>query len=153
MSRFLAALLAATFAVPGAALAADAAATVKAFYVPTVWNPLEGDDLSAMTGAAKDLFEKSAKVSAESGEMGCIDFVVTVAAQDYDEAEIAKTVTVADTATEANGDHTVVATFKNFGSPQTITWTMRPVGGAWKVADIASGDEIATWVLAEMSCG
>lgn len=152
MSRFAAALLAATFAVPGAALAADAAATVKAFYVPAIWNPLEGEDLSAMTGPAKVLFEKSAKVSADSGEMGCIDFVVTVAAQDYDDAEIARTLKVADTATEANGDHEVVATFKNFDAPQTITWTMRPVGGAWKVADIASSDPDAAWRLSEMSC-
>jgi hypothetical protein len=134
----------------GPAFAAGAAETVRGFYAPTVWNPLETDDVSRMTGPALALFQRSAKASAESGEMGCIDFVVTVGGQDFDDEEIARTIETEETGRDAAGDTLVTARFKSFDEPQEMRWTMREEGGVWKVADLESPAD--DWKLSTLPC-
>lgn len=155
MNRFVLAALGIAAFLPSAAeaQAADAAGTVRGFYVPSIWNPLEEGNLSPMTGPALALFQKSAKMSAESGETGCVDFVVTVGGQDYDDQEIARTVRTEETGTTAKGDTLVTALFRIFPddpADQEIRWTMREVDGAWKVADIESPE--GDWRLSTLPC-
>lgn len=143
-------LLAAT----GPAAAQDVAAAVRALYAPTVWNPLESDDLSKLTGPALALFERNAAQSAESGEMGCIDFVVTVGGQDFDEEEVARSIRTEVAGITSEGDAQVEAHFRSFPgeeADQEIRWTMREVDGVWKVADIESPAD--NWILSTFPCG
>lgn len=147
-------LIAGLLAATGAPAAEDAAEAVRAFYAPTVWNPLENDDLSKLTGPALDLFQRSARQSAESGEMGCIDFVVTVGGQDFDDETVAETIRTEETGRTAAGDTLVSAHFRSFAedeADQEIRWTMRQVDGAWKVADIESPAD--DWSLSSFPCG
>lgn len=140
-------------AATGTAMAADAVETVRSFYAPEVWNPLESDDLSRLTGPALTLFQKSAAAAAEGGEMGCIDFVVTVGGQDYDDEEVAKTIRAAETGRTPEGDTQVTARFRAFPdatAEEEIRWTMRDVDGAWKVADIESPAD--DWKLSTFPC-
>ncbi|WP_210168471.1 hypothetical protein [Aureimonas sp. Leaf460] len=145
-------LAAGLLSLAGAASAEEAAEAVRALYAP-VWNPLEGEDLSKLTGPALALFEKSAKVSAETGEAGCVDFVVTVGGQDFDDEEVARTIETVETGRSPEGDALVTARFRSFpdgDADQEIRWTMRQVGGAWKVADIES--PLDEWKLSTFPC-
>ncbi|KQT45110.1 hypothetical protein ASG43_12450 [Aureimonas sp. Leaf454] len=132
------------------ALAEGAAETVRGFYAPTVWNPLESEDVSGLTGPALALFRRSAELSAQAGEMGCVDFVVTVGGQDYDEEEIATTIETEVTGRDDAGDTEVTARFQLFGERREMRWTMREDGDRWKVADLESPDD--DWKLSTLPC-
>ena len=149
MTRLSALVFAAAMAMPSAASAASALETVRGLYVPTIWNPLEEDSLSGVTEPALAVFRKSA-ASATDGEVGCIDFVVTADGQDYDDAEIAKSLELKDRGEDANGDTEIAARFDLFSEPHEVVWTMREEDGVWKVADIAS--KTSRWRLSEMTC-
>jgi hypothetical protein len=126
-----------------AAEAADALETVRAFYVPSIWNPLEGG-IEATTGPALAVLEKNEAQT----EAACIDFVPTVGGQDYDDAAIGKTLKLQDTGRGTSGATEISATFQLFDEKQEILWTMVEEAGDWKVADIASSE----WRLSEIPC-
>ncbi|MBX3531441.1 MAG: DUF3828 domain-containing protein [Rhizobiaceae bacterium] len=100
------------------------------------------------TGPAARQFSARDRAVANGGEMGCVDFDMSLDAQDYDEDELARTLRLDET---VNGDDAiVVAHFDLFGRPTEIEWTMRRVGGEWKVADIASRTN--GWRFSEFDC-
>ncbi len=138
--RFASALLPLLLGAAAPALAADGALdAVRAFYT----EPLADErDPALFTGAARETIEKD--LSAESG---CIGFSFVFNGQDFDEAEVARTLKLAEEP-GADGAQAVTARFDNFGQPQEVVWTMRQTEGAWKVADVTiafEGDD--DWTL------
>jgi hypothetical protein len=106
----------------------DAAEAVRAFYTA----PLADErDPALFTGSARATIETDL-----AAEGGCIGFSFVFNGQDFDEAEVARTLDLS-TAPGANGDETVTASFDNFGERQQVVWTMRQTEDAWKVADVA----------------
>lgn len=88
-----------------------------------------------------DLIWKDAKNSA--GTVGAIDADPLYNAQDIDIKNFAVG------AGRTDGDTaSVVATFSNFGSKQSITFQLKRVGTAWKIDDIGygDGDSLMKWL-------
>ena len=138
--------------VPTLALAGPASDAVRAFYAPVGF---EADP--AMRGhfvdPAKSIFEQYDKSSANSEEVGCIDFVLAIDAQDYDQGELDRTLKLVESV--AGNEATVTATFSLFpNSPdaaRSIEWSLKKVGAEWKVSDIAS--KASGWRLSTFECG
>ena len=86
----------------------------------------------------------------EGGEGACVDFVMAIDAQDYDEAEIARTLTLSEAF--SRGDAVVSAEFMVFGEPHLVQWILMDEDGddSWKVADIAAPN--SGWRLSDMEC-
>ena len=100
------------------------------------------------TGAAKAYLDANDLAWAENEE-ACLDFGLTVDAQDYDEAEIARTLQLKES---VQGDGAIVmADFTMFGVKRTLEWTLEREGRSWLVADIMS--LTGGWRLSEFSCG
>ena len=145
--RFAAALvgLAALASVPAGtarADAGDAVATVRAFYL----NP-EADEreLSRFTGPAREALKRAA--AGPEGEESCIDFSFVFDGQDYDEAAVAASLKLSEDKQGADAS-VVTADFTNFDESQEVVWTMKQVGGAWKVADVESPS--GEWTLGDL---
>ena len=82
----------------------------------------------------------------------CIDFVPSIDAQDFEQSELDRTLRLDE---EVSGqDATVNAYFNLFrGQPDSerlVIWTLKQVGGRWKVADIMS--DTSQWLLSEFAC-
>lgn len=138
--RLTAALLPLLLGFAAPAFAADGAVdAVRAFYTA----PLADErDPALFTGAARATIETDL-----ASESGCIGFSFVFNGQDFDEAEVARTL-VLSTGADDDGGGTVTARFDNFGQPQEVVWTMRQTDGAWKVADVTiafEGDD--DWTL------
>lgn len=76
----------------------------------------------------------------------CIGFGVDVSGQDYDAAEILRTLQI-----EAVNEGTrqiVHARFRNFGKPEIVSYEFAPVDGHWRIDDIAGQG----WRLSEIPC-
>jgi hypothetical protein len=130
--------------------AGPASDAVRFFYAPVKSESLP-EFRERFAGAALEKFEENDK-SAGEGEIGCIDFVLSVDAQDLDDNEVARTLKLDEkTSGEAA---TVTASFNLFPaepeSRRQIVWSLEQVGGAWKVVDIASPDN--GWRLSEFDC-
>ena len=76
------------------------------------------------------LIDKDQKETPE-GEVGRIDWDLFVDGQDWELTEL-KIVPVSQSATQAE----VRATFKNFGEPRDILYTLVPEDGHWRIDDI-----------------
>lgn len=130
----------------GPAAAGEASDVVKAFYDdPAALS--DPDKRALFTGPALD-FLNAADMAWDRDETVCIDFGFAVDAQDYDDAEIARTLTLDETVSGDTGR--VVANFSNFGQPTRIDWTLRKNAGNWLVSDIAS--EANQWRVSNMIC-
>jgi hypothetical protein len=128
------------------ALAGPAADAVQFFY-SNIGAEFEPANANRFVDPAKSVFEAALK-----SEEPCIDFGVAIDAQDYDDAQIAKTLKLAE---DVSGDQAMVtASFSLFeGDPQNdreIVWELKQVGGQWKVADI--GQANGAWKLSEFTC-
>ncbi len=136
----------------GGALAGPAADTVRAFYLPQVQSATDADIRGRFVDPARSQLDKNDK-AAEAGEgVGCIDWDLAADGQDFEDAEIARTLKLGE---KVSGDRAVVtARFRQFAAPDsstaTVEWTLRKVGGAWKVADIASLSN--DWRLSSLDC-
>lgn len=65
----------------------------------------------------------------------CVDFGFSIPGQDYDEAEIARTLSVA---TAGDTDRQIItASFSTFNIPTQVTYEFVPEDGFWKIDDIA----------------
>jgi hypothetical protein len=135
---------------PAASLAGEASDAVMFFYSEPTYEP-DPALRDRFVDPAKSVFAASDKV-AVNGD-ACIDWVLAIDAQDYDEATLASTLKLAES---VKGDAAeVTATFTLFPDAQAnsrreVLWTLREVGGAWKVADIAS--RTGGWTLSELTC-
>jgi hypothetical protein len=140
-------VLMSVFALPTApALAGDPSLAVQYFY----------DNLSAETGLEnRDRFAgpaldflNAADAAWDRDETLCLDFGFPVDAQDYDDAEIARTLKFEET---VDGDTAnVVAHFDNFGEPTEVEWTLVQKSAGWQVSDVASTAN--DWRLSTFSC-
>lgn len=97
--------------------------------------------LSAPAQRGQFLSERLAGFYAANGTYGddlaraCVDFDFAIPGNDYDGAEILRTLSVS-----AAGDarrRTVTADFVNFGTPARVAYEFVPEGGFWRLDDIA----------------
>ena len=136
----------------GAALAGPAADTVRAFYLPQVQSATDAESRDRFVDPARSQLDKN-DATAEAGEgVGCIDWDLAADGQDFEDAAIARTLKLSE---KVSGERAVVtARFRQFsgagGGTTTVEWTLRKVGGAWKVADIASLS--GNWRLSSLDC-
>jgi len=134
---------------PVAAFAGAPADLVKSFYPPIV----SESDVSLRdhyTDPAKTKLDQN-DVQEAANDVGCIDFGLSVDAQDFDEDSISRTLKLDETVT---GDEAkVIASFRLFANDSVdrkIEWNLKKVGGDWKVSDIASPE--SNWRLSEFDC-
>jgi hypothetical protein len=144
--------LAIVIAVPIGAKAGEPSELVKRFY-DQVGLEFEPSGRALFTPPASDVLEQSDKMSKGGEEVGCIDFGLAVDGQDYDDAEIARTLKLDE---KVDGENAAVtASFNLFVGDDTATrqiqWILKRVGGDWKVADISSAT--SDWKLSEFDCG
>jgi hypothetical protein len=136
--------------VSGTAFAGPASDAVRFFYAPDA-NETDPANRDRFTDPA---LSKLAEYDASTNggeELGCIDWVMAIDAQDVDEDELARTLTLEEKVT---GDTaSVIARFRLFADAQSareVVWSLRKVDGAWKVADIAS--PVSDWRLSGLDC-
>lgn len=122
---------------------------VRFFYDPPSYEP-DPAVRDHFTDPAKSKFDQNDKVSTD-GET-CFDWVLGLDAQDYDEAVLAKTLKLEED--ETGDTATVTATFSLFdGQPDSdreIVWSLKNVGGAWKISDIWS--KTNDWKVSTLEC-
>lgn len=137
---------------------------VRSFYESDpIYNPGFDKPFEArLTGPALAAVRKSDKESAASGEIGCIDFVLSLNAQDSDEPTVRRTLKLTEVGAGKAGRATIDASFVNFeleGIPadqQTRTvveYDLQQVGDAWRVSDISAkavDDQSFGWRLSEL---
>ena len=147
--RLLLALALSLAALP--AFAGPASDAVRFFYTPEadVTDPALRD---RFIDPALAKFKQDDKLSNGGTEIGCIDFALQYDAQDLDDAEMARTLKLTE---DVKGDKaTVTAKFNLFPTGEeagrSIVWSLKQVGGAWKIADIASGS--GDWKLSDFEC-
>lgn len=143
---------AALLALSGTAFAGPASDAVQFFYTEPM--PVVNDTAlnDRFVDPALTQLKNDTRISEEGEGIGCIDFALQISAQDYDETLLAKTLKLTE---EVNGDDaTVTATFNLFDNdPEAdgaVVWSLKNVGGAWKIADIANGN--GDWRLSEFDC-
>ncbi len=140
--RFSLALVLALTAAP--AFAGPASDAVKFFY-SNIGAEYDAANRGRFVDPAKAVLDANDK-----SEEACIDFGLALDAQDYDEAEVAKTLKL----TEESGGETVIASFTLFpgdkDSERAIVWQLKQVGGEWKIADVVSDE--SGWRLSEFTC-
>ncbi len=128
------------------AFAADPTEAVKFFYNDP-GSELSTENRDRFTGKAKDVLDAADK-EADSDEGACIDFMLSVDGQDFDEDELKKSLNLAGSI--AGDSATVKATFKQFGEDAEIIWSLEKAGEDWKVSDIASVKN--EWKLTGIDC-
>lgn len=140
-------------AAPSLALAGPAADAVKFFYAPQVRFEADAKYRDRFTEPVTKLFRLNDEVQAKNpDQVPCIDFDPGLDAQDFDQKTVTKTLKL----TEAlEGDAgTVTARFSLFpdgdGSQREMVWSLRKIGGKWKIADIASSTN--GWTLSQLEC-
>lgn len=80
----------------------------------------------------------------------CIDFGLHINGQDFDEAEIARSLRLQ---TRLDGDRAAVdARFRSFGKTNHFRFEFARSGDAWKIADIMSLTPDARWRLSQVPC-
>lgn len=136
--------------VPTAAFAGPATDAVRYFYSPDA-NETDPANRDRFTGPALAKLGEYDASTRGGEELGCIDWVMAIDAQDLDEAELARSLELDE---KVDGDTaTVTARFKLFadeGSRREIVWDLAKVGGDWKIADIAS--QTTGWRLSQLDC-
>lgn len=105
------------------------------------------DNRSRFTGPALD-FLNAADAAWIRDETACIDFGFAIDAQDFDEAEIARTLMLDETVDSNTAN--VVAQFDNFGQPTEVEWTLSQGAAGWQVSDVAS--KANDWRVSAMHC-
>ena len=127
-------------------LAGEPADAVKHFY-DNLGTETQKENRDRFTGPALD-FLNASDATWERDETNCIEFGFAVDAQDFDDAEIAKTLKLDET---VNGDSAEVkASFDNFGQATQVEWSLKKTSAGWQVSDI--GSSVNDWRLSAMSC-
>jgi hypothetical protein len=139
---------------PITAFAGPASDAVKFFYIPEVKFEADAQYRSRFTEPVTKLFElNDAAIQKNPDQLACIDFDPGLDAQDFDQATIDKTLKLSE---QIDGDTAqVTAIFDLFptgedDSNREMVWSMKKVGGEWKIADIAS--KTNNWKLSELGC-
>ena len=146
-------LAALTTALPAAALAGPASDAVKFFYVTAVRFEADAQYRDRFTEPVTKLFDLNDQATKKNpDQVACIDFDPGLDAQDFDQKTVSKTLKLSET---VDGDTAqVVASFSLFsdgdGSKREMNWSLKKVGGKWKVSDIAS--KTSGWTLSQLEC-
>ena len=126
---------------------AGEAADVVGYFYDNLGAETQPENRGRFTGPAL-AFLNAADAAWERDETNCIEFGFSVDAQDFDEAEIEKTLALDET---IDGDTaTVIAAFENFGQATRVEWTLRQTPSGWLVSDIASPTN--GWRVSSMTC-
>ena len=144
MKRLILSAALALSAVP--AHAADPTEAVQFFYNDP-GSELSTENRDRFAGKAKDVLDAADK-EAESDNGPCIDFMLSVDGQDFDDDELKKSLNLAGAI--AGDTATVKATFKQFGEDAEIIWSLEKAGDDWKISDIASVKN--DWKLTGIDC-
>ncbi|HEV7255817.1 MAG TPA: hypothetical protein VGN97_22305 [Mesorhizobium sp.] len=146
------ALILAILAGASPAAAGEATEAVRRFYEPVEGGEWLPEHRDRFTEPAVAIFEKNDKLSNNGEELGCLDFALSIDAQDYDQETVDRTLGFSEVVTGDQAE--VTATFEHFPDqqeePSAIVWNLRRIDGAWKVADIASPER--GWRLSEFDC-
>ena len=135
------------FAIPAApAFAGEPAEAVRYFY-ENLGMESDPPNRERFTGPALAFFN-AADAAWLRDETNCIEFGFPVDAQDFDENEIARTLTLDEDVEGAAA--TVTAKFDNFGRGTQIEWTLQETASGWLVSDIASPGN--AWRVSTMTC-
>ncbi len=148
--KLLPTLFAFALLAPAPALAGPASDAIRFFYDEPTFEP-DPSVRDHFVDPAKTQFERN-DAMASGGDAGCIDWVLAIDGQDFDEATLKKTLKLDET---VNGDGAqVTATFTLFPtgekSDREIVWSLKQVDGEWKVSDIES--KTNDWKLSELDC-
>lgn len=140
-------VLVSAFALPAApAFAGDPSLAVQYFY-DNLGGEAGLENRDRFAGPALE-FLNAADTAWNRDETLCLDFGFAVDAQDFDDAEIARTLKLEET---VDGDTArVVAHFDNFGQPTEVEWTLEQGAAGWQVSDVASTAN--DWRLSTLSC-
>jgi len=134
-------------AIPTAsALAGEPGDAVRFFYA-NLGAETQPENRARFTGPALD-FLNAADAAWERDETNCIEFGFAVDAQDFDDAEIERTLTLYETIEGTTAK--VTAEFYNFGKATQIDWTLENSSNGWLVSDIASAEH--GWRVSSMEC-
>ncbi len=131
----------------GIAFAGQPMDVVKPFYADP-GSELGAENVDKYTGKANEVMKLSNDPSSDGA---CIDFMLSVDAQDFEEDVLKKSLNITEAL--AGDQATVVATFKLFKDDtedKEIDWEMEKVDGAWKIADIYPKDK--SWKLTTFDC-
>ena len=141
-------LIATVFAVFSSQALAGTPIDAVQFFYNDPGEELNMANINRFTGAAKAMLEAADKTT-DSTDGPCIDFMLSVDGQDFDEQELKKTLDI--TEAKAGDQATVVAKFVSFETPMEVTWSLEQIDGDWKVSDIAS--KTGEWTLSKFECG
>lgn len=128
------------------AFAGEPSDAVRYFY-ENLGAETEMENRDRFAGPALD-FLNAADAAWVRDETNCIEFGFAIDAQDFDEAEIVRTLELDEA---VDGDTAmVVAHFDNFGQATEVEWTLSQNAAGWQVSDIAS--RANDWRVSTMSC-
>lgn len=140
-------LLAAAITAASSPALAGAASDAVAFFYENIGAEAMPENRHLFTDAARAALDENDRVGEETGGI-CLDFVMTLDAQDFDDDEVARTLTLSE---ELDGDVAyVTADFSVFGEDRSVEWTLMDEDGEWKVADVAIPGR--GWRLSELEC-
>lgn len=134
------------------ALAGKASDFVRTFYTDIQYEA-DPQFRGKFVDPAKAKLDAIDKMSSAEDEVGCVDGILALDAQDYDEKVVAKTLKLSE---DVQGDDaTVTAKLSIFddGQPDSqreIVWLLKKVGGDWKVSDIDA--KSGSGKFSEMEC-
>ena len=145
-------LFALAAAAPASAVAGPASDAVKFFYTPVKFEA-DAQYRSRFTAPVTRLFEQNDEaIRKNPDQIACIDFEPGLDAQDFDQDSVSKTLGLSEKLDGDSGE--VTATFQLFpdgdGATREMVWSLKKIGGDWKIADIAS--KTSDWKLSELEC-
>jgi hypothetical protein len=132
---------------PGAAVAGEAADAVKPFYERPGLE-LEPAERGRFIDPAKTVLDQNDAIRASGEGDGCLDPSLPFDDSDFDPAEVATTLKLAEAV--SGNEARVTATFNVTDGTARLEWQLRNVDGAWKVADIVSLTK--DWALSQFNC-
>ncbi|KQZ15846.1 MULTISPECIES: hypothetical protein [unclassified Mesorhizobium] len=141
-------------AAPPIAVAGPAADAVKFFYTPVKFEP-DAKYRDRFTEPVTKLFALNDEALRKNpDQMPCIDFDPGLDAQDFDQKTVSRTLKLDETISGDTAE--VTARFDLFpegegeGSRREMIWSLKQVGGSWKVADLTS--KTNGWTLSTLEC-
>lgn len=141
-------------AVPSLAAAGPASDAVRFFYTPVKFEP-DAKYRDRFTEPVTKLFALNDEALRKNpDQMPCIDFDPGLDAQDFDQKTVSRTLKLDEAVSGDTAE--VTARFDLFppgeaeGGRREIVWSLKQVGGSWKVADLTS--KTNGWTLSSLEC-